>query len=127
MSVPIGYEITDDHFYLSAKKGLLENIPPMSAKLTLEYMKIFAWPPRTAICEPLGSQITDYNEVEVDDGVYIIVPNIRKQAETREEFNKMMCERYEPRIRILKSEIDTKYPWLKCLVNEKYWNPVYTE
>jgi hypothetical protein len=125
MSVPIDrYEITDDHFYLSAKKGLLENIPPMSAKLTLEYMKIFEWPPRTAICEPLGRQIAVYNEVE--ESVCIIVPNIRKQAETREEFNKMMCERYEPRVRILKSEIDTKYPWFKCL-NEKYWNTVYTE
>ena len=120
-----------DHFYWAAFTGNLDNLPPMSANLTLEYMKIFNWPYHTTDFKALPRKIAVYDdtpvEVDPDDGLYIIVPNIRKPAETRDEFNKMYGVLRPQRIRILKSEISTNYPWLKSFIHEKHWNPNYSE
>ena len=121
--------VEHDHFYWAAKTGNLDYLPPMSANLTLQYMDIFVMNPYTKYEGELNPRRYDDTPVVADPGdeLYIIVPNIRKPAETREDFNNMYGTWYPQQIRILKSEISTNYPWLKSFIHEKHWNPNYSE
>jgi len=102
------YELTaeEDYFYWAAKTGNLDFLPPMSESLRLEYMEIFVKNPYTKYEGELNPRRYDNISVVVDpdDELYILVPNIRKPAETREEFNNMYGAWYPQQKRILRSE-----------------------